>query len=217
MSEGEGSAVWPVPAEQRTGGWTDLSGLLVTFLLNPLMYVLGALAVIVGRLPLWWAVAAMALGQLVSFSLLVLAARPGTDHGLTGQVAMRAFLGFWGSRLLSSGYRAVVASYWFAAQAIAAALGIQALLGALADVDVPLVPTALGLAALQAGITLLGFDALRYLTRVVLPLGLLFVAVILWLFLSADDPAFALERVSRSPEQELTWVGFATFFTVVAG
>jgi len=207
----------PVPAEARTGTWRDLAQLLVAFLLNPLMYVLGALAVTAGGLPLWWAVATLALGQLVSYALLAVVSRLGVDYGLPGQVAMRAFLGYWGARLLSSSYRTIVATYWFAAQAIASALGVQALLDAIADVRVGLVPTALVLAAVQVAIAVLGFDVLRYVTRVVLPVGLLFVGIILALYFSSDDPAFALGRVLRSPEQDFNWLGFATFFTVAVG
>ncbi len=51
------------------------------------MYVLGALAVVDGGLPLWWAVAATVIGQAFAFGLLVVVAQPGVDHGLPGQVA----------------------------------------------------------------------------------------------------------------------------------
>ena len=51
--------VEPVPAELRTAGWRDLFAINFTFFLNPVMYLLGAFAVVDGRLPLWWAVAAM--------------------------------------------------------------------------------------------------------------------------------------------------------------
>lgn len=209
--------VEPVPAELRRGTWLDLARLQVAFLLNPLMYVLGALAVTVGRLPLGWAIVAFALGQVVSWGVLAIVGRIGVDYGVPGQVGMRAFLGFWGARLLSSSYRTVVATYWFAAQALAAALGVQALLGAIADVHVGLVPTALVLAAVQVAIAILGFDVLRYVTRVGLPLGLAFVVVIVSLYMSADDPAFGIGHVFRSPDQAFTWTAFATFFTVLVG
>ena len=94
--------VEPIPAELRTVGWRDLFAINFTFFLNPVMYVLGALAVVGGGLPLWWAVAAMVLGQALAFALLVPIAQAGVDYGLPGQVAMRATLGFWGARLLSS-------------------------------------------------------------------------------------------------------------------
>src|SRR5919197_3001996 len=102
MPEIEEFGVEPIPAALRTVGWRDLFAFNFPFFLNPVMYVLGALAVVDGGLPLWWAVAAMALGQALAYSLLVIAAQPGVDYGVPGQVAMRVSLGFWGARLLSS-------------------------------------------------------------------------------------------------------------------
>ena len=87
--------VEPIPAELRTVGWRDLFAINFTFFINPVMYVLGALAVVDGRLPLAWAVAATVLGQALAFTLLVVVAQPGVDHGLPGQVAMR--VDAWGS------------------------------------------------------------------------------------------------------------------------
>ena len=40
--------VEPIPAELRTAGWRDLFAINFTFFLNPVMYVLGALAVVDG-------------------------------------------------------------------------------------------------------------------------------------------------------------------------
>ena len=69
MARVEEYGVEPIPAALRTVGWRDLFAINFTFFLNPVMYVLGALAVAVGGLPLWWAVAAMVLGQALAFSL----------------------------------------------------------------------------------------------------------------------------------------------------
>jgi len=91
----EGYGVEPIPEELRTVGWRDLFAITFTFFLNPVMYVVGALAVVDGGLPVWWAVAATVLGQALAFGLLVIVAQPGVDHGLPGQVAMRASLGVW--------------------------------------------------------------------------------------------------------------------------
>ena len=44
----EDYGVEPIPAELRTVGWRDLFAINFTFFLNPVMYVLGAIAV-VGR------------------------------------------------------------------------------------------------------------------------------------------------------------------------
>jgi nucleobase:cation symporter-1, NCS1 family len=209
--------VEPIPAGVRTVGWPDLFAINFTFFLNPVMYVLGALAVVDGGLPLPWAVAATVLGQALAFGLLVIIAQPGVDHGLPGQVAMRASLGLWGARGLSSPYRMVAATYWFAAQALAGSLGIQAIVVALGGDRPPLVPVALGLAAFHATLAVLGFDVMRYVLRVVLPLSLVFTAVLLALYLASDDERFAVGRVLESPDQHLTWTGFATYVTVMCG
>jgi NCS1 family nucleobase:cation symporter-1 len=209
--------VEPIPEELRTGGWRDLFAITFTFFLNPVMYVLGALAVVDGGLPLWWAVAATVLGQALAFGLLVVIAQPGVDYGLPGQVAMRATLGFWGARALSSPYRMIAATYWFAAQALAGALGIQAIVVALGGGKPSLVPIALALAVFHATLAVLGFDVMRFLLRVVLPVSLAFTGVLLALYFASDDPRYAAGRVFESPDQHLTWAGFATYVTVMCG
>jgi cytosine permease len=213
----EERGIEPIPPELRTVGWRDLFAINFTFFLNPVMYVLGALAVVDGALPLPWAVAAMVLGQALAYALLIVVAQPGVDDGLPGQVAMRAWLGYWGARLGSSPYRIVAASYWFAAQALTAALGFQAILIVLTGERYPLVPMALVLAAAHATLAVLGFDVTRWLLRIVLPVSVGFTALLVGLFVTSDDPAFSLRRVLDSPDQSLTWVGFATYVTVMCG
>jgi NCS1 nucleoside transporter family len=213
----EGYGVEPIPRELRVVGWRDLFAINFTFFLNPVMYVLGALAVAQGGLPLWWAVAAMVLGQALAFAVLVLVAEVGVDHGLPGQVALRATLGFWGARLLSSPYRVVAATYWFAAQALTSAYGFQAIVQTMSGHRPPLVPVALALAAVHAVLALMGFDVMRFVLRVLLPVSLALTGVLLALFLATDDARFSLHRVFRSPDQHLTWTGFATYVTVMCG
>ena len=213
----EAYGVEPIPAASRTVGWRDLFAINFTFFLNPVMYVLGALAVTDGGLPLPWAVAAMVVGQALAFGLLVVVAEVGVDHGLPGQVALRATLGFWGSRLLSSPYRVVAATYWFAAQALISAYGIQAIVEAMTGHRLPLVPVAVGLGAFHAVLAVLGFDVMRYVLRVLLPVSLALTGVLLALYLGSDDPSFAPHRVFHASDQHLTWLGFATYVTVMCG
>ena len=132
-------------------------------------------------------------------------------------MAARATLGFWGARLLSSPYRVIAATYWFAAQAIAAAYAIQAVVQAMGAGKPPLVPVALGVAVFHATLAVLGFDVMRWLLRVVLPLSLAFVGVMVALYASTDDPRYDVGRVFDSPDQHLTWVGFAGAVTLMAG
>jgi NCS1 family nucleobase:cation symporter-1 len=209
--------VEPIPAELRTTRWRDLFAISFTFFLNPVMYVLGAIAVVGFGLPLPWAILAMVLGQAIAYAVMVPIAEVGVDYGLTGQVAARATLGFWGARLLSSPYRVIAATYWFAAQAIAAAYAIQAIVQAMGGGKPPLVPVALGVALFHATLAVLGFDVMRWLLRIVLPLSLAFVAVMVALYASTDDPRFDVGRVVHSPDQHLTWAGFAGAVTLMAG
>jgi len=209
--------VEPIPPELRTARWRDLFAINFTFFLNPVMYLLGAFAVVDGHLPLWWAVAAMVTGQALAFALLVVVAQPGVDYGLPGQVAMRATLGFWGARLLSSPYRVVAATYWFAAQALTGALGFQAIVRGLTGDHLPLVPVAVCIAAFHAVLAVLGFDIMRWLLRVVLPVSLAFTGILVALYIASDDPRYAVGRVFHSPDQHLTWLGFAKYVTVMCG
>jgi NCS1 nucleoside transporter family len=209
--------VEPIPAELRTVRWRDLFAINFTFFLNPVMYVLGALAVVDGGLPLGWAIAAMVVGQALAYALLVIVAQPGVDEGLPGQVAMRASLGYWGARLLSSPYRVIVSTYWFAAQALTAGFAIQAISVALDLGKPPLIPLALAVAIFHAALAVLGFDVMRWLLRVVLPLSLVLTAVLVALFVTTDDPSYAVGRVFDAPQQQLTWTGFAVYVTVMCG
>jgi NCS1 nucleoside transporter family len=213
----ESYGIEPIPAELRTVGWRDLFAINFTFFLNPVMYVLGALAVLEGNLPLPWAMAAMVLGQALAFAALVIVARPGVDEGLPGQVAMRATFGLLGARALTSPYRVIAATYWFAAQALTAAFGIQAIVEAMGGDRPPLVATSLAVAAVQGALAVLGFDVMRWLLRVVLPFSVLSAGVIVWLYASTSDPRYDADRVLGGDGQALTWVGFATFVSVMCG
>ena len=209
MPSVEEYGVEPIPSELRTTRWRDLFAINFTFFLNPVMYVVGALAVTGFGLPFWWAILAIVLGQALAYAVMLPIAEVGVDYGLTGQVAARATLGFWGARLLSSPYRVIAATYWFAAQAIAAGYAIQAIVQAMGIAEPPLVPVALCVAVFHATLAVLGFDVMRWLLRVVLPISLGFVGLMLALYAATDDPRYDVGRVFESPGQHLTWVGFA--------
>lgn len=213
----EQQGIEPVPPEQQTAGPRDLFAINFTFLLNPVMLVLGALVVTDGGLPLPWAVLATVVGTALAFGMLVVVAEPGVDDGLSGQVAMRGTFGVIGARALTSPYRMIAATYWFATQALAGAFGVQALVLALFDVRLRVVPVALVLAAIHATLGVLGFDVMRWIVKVVLPLSIGGALLLSALFVSSDNPRHDLGRILDSPDQRFTWVGFATYVTVFCG
>jgi NCS1 nucleoside transporter family len=198
-------------------GRRDLFAIVFSFHLNPVMYLLGALAVTAGGLPLWWAVGSITLGQALCWLCLIPIARAGADDGLPGQVAMRGTFGILGARTLTSPYRMIAATYWFAAQALAAGLGVQALAEGLFGSAPPLVPVAVGLGLAQASLAVAGFDTFRFVVRWMLPAMVAFTGVIVGFYVTTDQPAFGVGRVFDSPEQAFTWAGFATFVTVIWG
>ena len=112
----------------------------------------------------------------------------------------------------------IAATYWFAAQALTAALGIQAIVVAMGGGRPPLVPTALALAVVQAALAVLGFDVMRWLLRVVLPLSVVSVGRARRPLPRHRRSALrARPRARQRPTSTLTWVGFATFVTVMCG
>src|SRR5262245_4389960 len=155
------------------------------------MMVLGALACLERGRPRRWAVVATIVGQALAYAALTIVAQPGVDDGLPGQVAMRAPFGGLGARVLTSPYRVIASVYWFAAQALTAAFGVQAIMVALADRRPSLVPTALAIAVVQALVAALGFDVMRWLLRIVLPLSVATAGVLVGLWLASDDPSYS--------------------------
>ena len=208
--------IQPVPAAGRTGTWLDLFAINIAFGINPLYFIFGSIGVIVFDLQLWWAVIALTLAQTIAYAVLALIARIGSDHGVPGQVGMRAFLGYRGASI-SSAYRTIAALYWFATQAITTAYALQALAVPLAGWHLRVVPTALVLAAVQGLLAVLGFDVLRYATKVILPLGVAFIAVVLGLYISSDRPEFAVGHVFASNGHHLQWTHFWAYVTLVVG
>jgi cytosine/uracil/thiamine/allantoin permease len=58
---------------------------------------------------------------------------------------------------------------------------------------------------------------MRWLLRVVLPVSLAFTGILIALYVASDDPRYAVGRVFHSPDQHLTWLGFAKYVTVMCG
>ena len=68
MPEVERYGIEPVPAAERTVDWRDLFAINFTFFLNPVMMVLGALAVLESGLPLPWVIVATITGQALAYA-----------------------------------------------------------------------------------------------------------------------------------------------------
>ena len=78
----------PIPEDLKTVKWYDLFVIVVNFLLNPGMILIGALAVTAG-LSFWAGVTAVVLGIVIAFGAYLVMATIGVDYGLPGQVSTR--------------------------------------------------------------------------------------------------------------------------------
>ena len=124
----------------------------------------------------------MVLGQALAYAMMFPSPRSGVDYGLTGQVAMRSTLGYWGARLLSSPYRVIAATYWFAAQALAGRSRSRRSYGAMTGDRPAARPVALCLARRPRGARGPRLRRHALAAEVVLPLSLAFTVVLVALY-----------------------------------
>ncbi len=157
--------IQPIPKELRTVSRFDLFSIILNFLVNPGMILIGGEAVVLGGLSLWGAFWAEVLGILGAFAIYTIMATVGVDYGIPGQVATRSMFGIRGSKVLSSFFRSAASIFWFAFQTLSASLGIAALLHNLFHVQVSLILVSFIFAILQAFIAIVGYDSLKVLSR----------------------------------------------------
>lgn len=206
-----------VPQALRTATWADVFVIWFTTVLNPVFFMVPGMAVVSGGLSYWQAVAMMCAGALIAFAGNSALATFGPDYGLPGQMLARSIFGIVGTKLLISVLRMLTGCYWFAFQTLAAALGIQSVLGVLTGRTFDLLAISLALALLQTTFALFGFGVMKQAGRIVLPLMLFVAGTMLFLFLTASDPAYALERVLWQPPRSSGWAAFAVWLSIMIG
>lgn len=207
----------PVPENLKTVRWYDLFVIVINFLINPGMILIGGLAVAAG-LSFWAAVTAVVSGIVVAFTAYLVMATIGVDYGLPGQVATRMTYGIRGAKWIPSVLRTVASVVQFAFQTIAGALAISAVLSALFGVEFSLVLVSLVFAVLQVAVAVVGYDSLRKLSRAAFPLKVAILAYICYLLMTHDAPGFAPGEVfSYGGTVGWQWAVFALWLNAVAG
>jgi NCS1 family nucleobase:cation symporter-1 len=94
------STIQPIPIDERHGTPRDLFTVWFGSNLMLLTIVTGGLAVTVFRLPFGWAVAALAIGNLVGAVFMALHAAQGATLGVPQMIQTRGQFGSWGSLLV---------------------------------------------------------------------------------------------------------------------
>lgn len=205
-----------IPPELKTVRWWDLFSMVINFLVNPGTIVVGGLAIAAG-LSFGAVLAAEALGISLAFGIYVVMATIGVDYGIPGQVGTRMVYGIRGSKWVPSLIRTISSVYWFAFQTISGALGISAVLQKVLGHPVSLVTISLIFAIFQVFIATFGYNSLKVLSRVALPLKFIFTAVIFYLLATYPVESFHPSAVfSFTGKEAWNWAVMAVWVNSAA-
>jgi nucleobase:cation symporter-1, NCS1 family len=214
----EANGIEPVPLEQRRVGPIDLFALTANFQISPGMIIIGGLAVSQG-LSFWNALLAVIGGMLTAVLCYLTMATIGVDYGIPGQVATRMAFGIRGSKLLPSLLRAFASVYWFAFQTVSASLGVVAVLGHGFGIHVGMTKVTLVFGIVQVVVAVVGYNLLKHLSQVALPVKLVALIWMLWAMASHAAPGFAPHTVfAYSGHHGAQWpIAILWFNTAIAG
>jgi NCS1 nucleoside transporter family len=141
----------------------------------------------------------------------------GVDYGIPGQVATRAIYGLRGSKLIPSFLRSIASCYWFAFQTVIGATAICAVLEKLTGTSFSLILVSVLFGIVQAIVAIVGYDSLKALSRVALPVKLAMFVYLFVLLANQADPNFAPSAVLSFPGKSgWNWVIFVAWFNAAA-
>lgn len=160
----------PVPASLKQSTWKEYAIIAFAFSVNAGNFLVPALAVTQGNLP--WIVAFLAvwIGAILAFLCVSALSIPGSLYGLPGQYILRAFIGSWLATKIASPIRIVTSLYWFSVQTIGGTYILQATLANFFNLEVSFAWLAILTASLMAYLALVGYDAVKKVSRLFLPL-----------------------------------------------
>jgi nucleobase:cation symporter-1, NCS1 family len=205
-----------IPDAKKTVKWYDLFSIILNFLVNPATILRGGLGVAAG-LSFQASVTAECCGIMIAALFYVVMATVGVDYGIPGQVATRAVYGLRGAKLIPSFLRSLASCYWFAFQTVIGATAIVAVLQKLTGATYPLVWVSVGFGVLQALVAVIGYDSLKTLSRLALPVKVLIFIYLFVLLANHADANFAPAAVWAFPGKSgWNWVVFVAWLNASA-
>jgi nucleobase:cation symporter-1, NCS1 family len=205
-----------IPEGMKTVRWYDLFSIILNFLVSPSTILRGGLGVAAG-LSFQASVAAECSGIVVAGFFYVVMATVGVDYGIPGQVATRAIYGLRGSKVIPSLLRSIASCYWFAFQTVIGATAICAVLEKLTGTSFSLILVSVLFGIVQAIVAIVGYDSLKALSRVALPVKLAMFVYLFVLLANQADPNFAPGAVLSFPGKSgWNWVIFVAWFNAAA-
>lgn len=159
-----------VPVEMKQSSWKEYAIITFAFSVNAGNFLVPALAVTQGNLPWVAAFLAVFIGAVLAFLFVSALSIPGALYGLPGQYILRTFVGSWLATKIASPIRVFTSLYWFSVQTIGGTYTLQAVISNWLHVKIPFALLAILTATLMAYLALVGYDAVKKVTRMFLPL-----------------------------------------------
>ena len=162
-----------VPSSLQQSSWKEYAIIAFAFSVNAGNFLVPALAVTQGNLPWMSAFAAVWIGAILAFLCVSALSIPGALYGLPGQYILRAFVGSWLATKIASPIRVLTSLYWFSVQTIGGTYILQSVVLNFLNVQIPFALLAVFTASMMAYLALVGYDAVKKVTRLFLPILIL--------------------------------------------
>jgi cytosine permease len=189
----------PIPENKKTTKWYEYAMIQFSFSPNSGNFLVPAMAILAGGLSFGWALLCTIGGASLAFYIVSLMSLPGSKYGIPAQYAIRSFIGIKGAKYISSPVRAITSLYWFAVQTIGGSLVIQVIFEKLGGITLPLLPISLFLSILMSLLAIVGFEAVRKMTKYCLPVLISGGIITLILYMISPLESFHFATVWSSP------------------
>lgn len=200
-----------VPSNLKQSTWKEYAIIAFAFSVNAGNFLVPALAVTQGNLPWLVAFAAVWIGAILAFLCVSALSIPGALYGLPGQYILRAFVGSWLATKIASPIRVLTSLYWFSVQTIGGTYILQSVVFHFFNFHIPFTLLAILTASLMAYLALVGYDAVKKVARLFLPI--LILGQGLMLFVIFTEVPVTIEN--SSPGETMNW-GIFFFYMSLA-
>jgi purine-cytosine permease-like protein len=200
-----------VPSSLQQSTWKEYAIIAFAFSVNAGNFLVPALAVTQGDLPWLPAFAAVWIGAILAFLCVSALSIPGALYGLPGQYILRAFVGSWLATKIASPIRVLTSLYWFSVQTIGGTYILQSVVSNFLNIHIPFTLLAVFTASLMAYLALVGYDAVKKVTKLFLPI--LIIGQGLMLFIIFTEVPVTTEN--SSPKASMNW-GIFFFYMSLA-
>ncbi|TLS39114.1 purine-cytosine permease family protein [Pseudalkalibacillus caeni] len=210
-----------IPEHLRNTSWLEYAVIQIAISVNAGNFLVPATAVLEGGLSFFWAVVSTVIGAAAAFLFVSFLSIPGAKQGIPSQYAIRLFVGVKGARYFASPVRTITSLYWFAVQTIGGAYIVIELAERLFNKSLSFTATALVLATVMAGLALVGFNAVKRITRYFLPVlllgGIAMIAIYIRQPINGNSFAEVIQVDSRPSISTMSFFASLAFVQYVSG